>query len=50
MFVSFSNMHLKVHIANLLWIQVELRNILILFFAFPIDDILRRVLGEAMYN
>ena len=47
MSVSFSDMQLEVYITNLLWIEVDLWKILILFFsAFSTDD--RNGLGEAV--
>ena len=49
-FVSFSNMHLEVHFTNLLWIEVDLRKILISFLCLFHGRYFENGLGEAMWH
>ena len=43
-------LHLEVNITNLLWIEVEVREILIPFFCFFQRRHFKNGLGEAMYH
>ena len=46
--LQYANMHLEVYITNLLWIEVDLRKILISFFCLFHRRHFENGLGEAM--